>query len=492
MYKTEKSFDVIQGKVPNFRTIYKEDLLHGADPVLSEDLVPVIINEENGTVKKAALNEEWYKYENKKWANAVILTEEGKNKNYQNNQTINESDIESYFVWIPKYSYKLFDDKMGKYTVATQIDATKQNKAIEIEFGLVNTTDDESNENHKECATPMLTNNVQGESSGNGDCSKDEWMTHPAFLAFNTNGLWVGKFETGYLQNNDLSTTDTWTLAASSKNEKDSSKIIVKPNVYAWRGLTIGNAFKSAKEYKELLNSHMIKNTEWGAVAYLTQSIYGRCENENSCSEVMLNNSTYLTGYGAKEAPTTGQGSYNNYETPSKLGVDGQKTLNYNNKLSTNASTTGNYTGIYDMNGSAWEYTASVMLNNTNTAPLYESSGLNATDLSDEKYYDVYNYNNPTATSGAYSLRILGDATGEMGPFGDKWSVGRFSSYYTDWMMFVIYNSSYHYSWFMRGGEHRYGTYSGIFTSIGWNGSAGSDNPCRGFRVVLAPKSVTT
>ena len=45
----------------------------------------------------------------------------------------------------------------------------------------------------------------------------------------------------------------------------------------------------------------MMKNTEWGAVAYLSQSIYG------SRQKVRINNnSAYLTGYAAKAVPTTG------------------------------------------------------------------------------------------------------------------------------------------------------------------------------------------
>ncbi|MBE6161793.1 MAG: hypothetical protein E7158_06210, partial [Firmicutes bacterium] len=85
---------------------YSEEVLHGADPVLTDDLVPVLI-ESNGTVKKADVNSEWYNYENKQWANAVILVS-SPSQTYEAGDTIAESDIESYFVWIPKYSYKLF------------------------------------------------------------------------------------------------------------------------------------------------------------------------------------------------------------------------------------------------------------------------------------------------------------------------------------------------------------------------------------------------
>ena len=34
--------------------------------------------------------------------------------------------------------------------------------------------------------------------------------------------------------------------------------------------------YTSARAYATNLNSHMLKNSEWGAVAYLTESKYGR------------------------------------------------------------------------------------------------------------------------------------------------------------------------------------------------------------------------
>ena len=46
----------------------------------------------------------WYKYEEKKWANAVILKS---GVTYEIGEVIPEKDIESYFVWVPKYKYKL-------------------------------------------------------------------------------------------------------------------------------------------------------------------------------------------------------------------------------------------------------------------------------------------------------------------------------------------------------------------------------------------------
>ena len=80
---------------------YKETILNGAYPVLKEPLIAVTI-EEDGTVKRADLDSKWYSYEEKVWANAVILKDESTNENYAVGATIPEDAIESYFVWIPR------------------------------------------------------------------------------------------------------------------------------------------------------------------------------------------------------------------------------------------------------------------------------------------------------------------------------------------------------------------------------------------------------
>ena len=107
-----------------FKTQYSECILNGTDPVLEEPLIPVTI-ESDGTVKRADLASEWYNYENKQWANAVILTDESTNSNYQPGDTIPESAIESYFVWIPRYRYQIFDN--GNYTGLTSTENASSN-----------------------------------------------------------------------------------------------------------------------------------------------------------------------------------------------------------------------------------------------------------------------------------------------------------------------------------------------------------------------------
>ena len=86
------------------------------------------------------------------------------------------------------------------------------------------------------------------------------------------------------------------------------------------------------------LNTHLIKNSEWGAVAYLTQSIYGKCTSSTSCSEIGVNNYRhYTTGIGVPA------GSISSFDA----------TSTYETYYGTNLSTTGNIYDVYDMSGGA-------------------------------------------------------------------------------------------------------------------------------------------
>jgi len=423
----------------NFVSKYTENILNGADPVLKEGLIPVII-ENDGTVKKASLGWEWYKYETQRWANAVILNNE--TEIYYDGDTIPESAIESYFVWIPRYKYKIFD--MGIYEKLTTIE--NKPKIIEVVFGTDTTTDTSSS-----CASPLV-------SGASGTCSVGKYMTHPAFISFDSIGMWVGKFETGY---KGASTT-----TEAEKNENNPSKIQIKPDVYSWRNIQVANAYFSSYNYKRDYNSHMMKNTEWGAVAYLQHSQYG-----SHTSLRVNNNSDYKTGYAGVHEPTIGFTGTNiscssNPDACNEYGTNNNITRLWNTDIGYLASTTGNISGIYDMSGGAWENVMGVMLNE-NEIPcsgkdINGNSGFNgpycnvgqtgnlSTGLSfpnDSRYYDKYEYSTLSET---YNRRILGDATGEIGPFTSRTygSIVRdVGSWYEDEGWFVWSRDS----WFVRG-----------------------------------------
>ena len=407
------------------RPLYKEEILNGTDPVIKDELIPVTLSN-NGTVKYADIYNEWYSYENKEWANAVILNE---GVTYNVGDTIQESDIESYFVWIPRYKYQIFDE--GNYTTQESDikPSTSIAKEIQIEF--------ETNSTAPSIGT-----------------AKGEWLTHPAFTNFDVSGFWVGKYETGY---KGASSTEE-----AQVNEENSNKVIVKPNVYSWRKLTVSNVFKTAYNYNRDLDSHMMKNTEWGAVAYLSHSKYG------INTEVRINNnSAYLTGYAATDE--TDQTSY-----PGVSGTTSDVTLPYNTETGYKASTTGNITGIYDMSGGAWEYVAGHM------PSAKDLSGFTEEEITKySKYFDLYSTNSSYIS---YNNRILGDATGEMGPFyyyADNDNIIRYhNNWYGDGSNFV---DSYN-SWFIRSGAYDYGVHSGQFYFFVHTGSG---NIGASFRIVL-------
>jgi hypothetical protein len=422
----------------NFVSKYNEPLLNGTDPVLSEGLIPVTIDN-NGVVKKASLGSKWYSYQEKQWANAVILLDSS--IVYADGETIPESNIESYFVWIPRYKYKIFND--GKYEGLTKIENRTQE--IEVVFENKNT------------------------SASNGS-TVGSFLTHPAFTSFNTNGMWVGKFETGY--------KGSTSKESAQKNAVEPGSVQIKPNVNSWGSIQVANAFYTSYDYKRDYNSHMMKNTEWGAIAYLQHSKYG------SMSSVRVNNnSNFVTGYASVKEPTCGYTGKN--EECNKYGTDSSVTKAYNTAVGYLASTTGNISGVYDMSGGSWEYVMGFMLdqngklmsgrnsiknsgfNGTFGCPTCDgdNSGLSSltTGLAfptDNRYYDSYGY---SETDENFQRRILGDATGEMGPF-ELTTYGTYQRQIGSWYADEAFFSVYSVPCMHRGSGATRGNGTGIFS----------------------------
>ena len=416
-------------------TIYTEEILNGADPVLGKDMIPITL-EDDGTVKYANLYTPWYKYEYKRWANAVILVD-SPSQTYKPGDIILEKDIESYFVWIPRYKYKIW------------------NLANEdgYEYNLSNTSNDSNSIWHIRENARII--DIVFENNDTAPSTKQEmgsYYTHPAFIVFNVNGLWVGKFETG----------------------GDKNSIIVKPNVTALTNETVGSLWHTFYNYKSVngnhntnLDPHMIKNTEWGATAYLSHSAYGIGNEVN-----INNNCAILTGYSS--AANTDQSGYPGTSTNNDLTL----TQPYNTSIGYLASTTGNITGIYDMSGGVHESVAGYLDPYGITSSDGIASGFTAADLAKKQYFDKYS---GATTIFSYSKRIIGDATGEIGPFYyymDKSASFSHNGWYADTAIFVLPTGP----WFDRGLQCDYGVAAGQFGFGRSTGEAGN----RGSRLVLA------
>ena len=344
-----------------------------------------------------------------RWANAEVEIDYG-----EGNQK-----IKSYFVWIPRYAYRIiyFKDEPSKTEylngTKTEDEAIKEGKIIGYSDsrGIVS-IDTEGN-----------VKKVSGTTSLN--IGGNYFRVHPAFIDDSKNnyenggwdeelpGIWVGKYETAKSN-------------ATSSSSGSGTTIKIQPGVKSWNSETLGNMYNYAKAYSTSLNSHMLKNSEWGAVAYLTESKYGR-----NGTELDINK--------------------NNVTTEDIVA----------NKLQ---STTGNETGIYALRGKMAERVAAYYREST-TSVLNGSSLVNDYRSQEtKKFVTVY-----TGTDESTDYK-LGDATYET------------KNWHSDSANFVDSVSPF----FSRGGDYYYSASgTGVFSYIYDDGSAVSNNS---LRVCLAVK----
>ena len=461
----------------NVRTIEGLDVKVN-EPVLLDNMIPVYYDEQTGTWRKASQNNlegtyKWYDYAAKMWANAVTVsaTNRATYLTAPEGTEIAMSDINTMWVWIPRYKYTIFNANMSGSEVTSE-------QEIKIEFesgtsttGTVRCVD---SINNSDGTSETCTDTVYGEVT-----SGQSTYTHPAFTFGNAEltGFWFGKFE----------------------NSIDSSNnIIIKPDMLSWNNQTISTAFEYSRKMElqnniygfvstattynatgELTNdtnnfdTHMIKNMEWGAVAYLTQSEYGRCT-DGVCTEIYINNSarldrqvgedglnidTWYDAYTGRSGGTVaGSVSYKAYGTYS---YDDYVISDSNTKREkiagrgVGASTTGNIYGVYDMSGGLWDRTMGNMT--AEGGGFYAGgSGTWSTGLYPSlKYYDRYTYGTTYNDTAAYKRGKLGDATKEI----LKRSGSDNNGWYSDYSWFPGSGSP----WFSRGGHASDGSPAGVF-----------------------------
>ena len=432
-------------------------------PVLDENgMIPVVISD-TGVVKTISKTDSnWYNYKNREWAN-VILTTSGSRSKYLGTSgiTVTQSDILAYYVWIPRYKYKI-------WTTGTSSSGKEQ--PVEVIF---------------EAKEDEMTN---GSAVG-------EYRTHPAFWWDSDNngvvdsnetlaGIWVGKFET----TGDATTPTILPDVQSLRSQNVSTQFITSLK-FSGGTLTNGTVtFAGSDTYglSSTTNSHMMKNSEWGAVAYLSHSIYG------ANREIYINNSSsYYTGRSGgnvggstaintvytNQTSTTQYNSYGFYTWDGYLLDYNSNTKGTTHDITKVASTTGNITGIYDMSGGAWEYVMGVLADsNGNPRSGYNAnntSGFNGKLASEtytsgktfptKQYYDLYT--STSSTTACNGGRCYGHALFET------------SSWYSDGASFVSSN----YPWFNRGSGYNDGTSAGSFYAkySAYGGSALSSNSWR-------------
>mgnify|MGYP005774562749 CR=1 FL=1 len=309
-------------------------------------LIPIKWNGSNWVVCKED-DPEWYNYSSEDiqvtaedgttrtvpkmtWANAMLSDGKLKKGTAQPGDVVPDTQEGSMFVWIPRYAYSINkyktdgpgDEANGTTQGITTVEFLKGNTNIGssgTEYPTDYDTDEMEKEENIGTATPMIV--------------------HPAFKfgAKSLTGIWVAKFEASMAETNNNT---------EENNNVTNKTVKVVPNAESWRYIQIGNIFTNCLNMKdnsiyqisEGMDTHLLKNNEWGAVAYLAAS---------QCGVVPAINSS---GSSYTENGTTKYHSYS---------------ADQNYKSNTNQSSTGNISGIYDMNGGAWEFVAAYWDNNS-------------------------------------------------------------------------------------------------------------------------------
>src|SRR5574344_2065839 len=439
-------------------------------PKLADNMIPVYYDNANDVWVKADVNNanatyKWHDYDAQMWANAVTVTSTTRST-YTSaavGTQIPMSDILGMWVWIPRYEY--MTTNLGtNYAGGTQ--ALPGGISIKFISG-TSTTNDTNYLIH-----PAFRNGTVYKYSADYDLGGwDKELT----------GFWMGKFETGYATNN-------------TTNAAISSNILVKPDVYSMRYQKVSNEYTTVANIQSdhgigsTVETHMSKNDEWGAVAYLSQSAYGKYGNSDytgANKEIYVNNALYSTGgyfyttgrsngvYGGG----TGSGStqygtyeYNNCPASGYTHTACMETVrNTNNTKGTGASTTGNIYGVYDMSGGAYEY---VMANVSGTIG---SSGVSS--MSVQKYWNKYT--STTLASACNGSQCYGQAITETGTGSNN---GNYQ-WYNDYRSFVTSSNP----WAIRGlgAGNASNTSTGVFLFSYDNGGA---NPVYGVRASISLK----
>ena len=395
-------------------------------PKLANGMTPVAWDESNEEFTPVIENN-WYSY------NAQTGILDGKTSKWGNAKTIDGS----YFVWIPRFEYKIDNSSVG-------LDYTKAGK-IDIRFIDTNTKAGKS-----------------GYTTTNGiTTSSDGYIIHPAFTSdVNTggfgielDGIWVAKYEMSREDSADsgltwLQTVNIGNVATKNAGSSSYIRAVSKPGVASWREINIANSYQNSYNYDRAKESHLIKNSEWGALAYLTHSKYGR----NGTEITLSNNASYYTG--------------------------GDNGIAY--KSNTAQSSTGNVTGIYDLRGNAYEYVAIFNKSYSGinfTGPNYVGEKVPhfATNGGASTKY-VTAYNNNTSTYQADFT--VGDVSHVGDGIHEVW-VNAQRSWFSDFARYINIDSPLS----MRGGCNTNGGDAGVFFSTYSNGAAYTYT---GFRTVLA------
>ena len=470
--------------------------------------------------------------------------------------------ILGYWVYIPRYAYEVQRPNAVDRVVADEYELPDGSKIVnEFTIHFEKTTDskkspkatcntlsptarqmweggnkinsaDAFNENilakdyRTQCSfTTRLYNNI------GSNTSSSSWATHPAFSWLDNdgngeelNGLWVGKFETTGKVNAPTIKPNQHANVSEYIGEFYTMARSIGAGTYDPTN-NGGNTISGITQNSHNLStatSHMLKNSEWGAITYLASSKYGAGTNNVSINsakpsksadaDMTSPSSSYvygITGCGpyninrsttAYSSITTSTGETVNLPELSSSHIEdplacGDVDHSYVGKIGQLASTTNNVYGIYDMSGGANEYvmgnltgyddqseSISASYTRNPIKPPYvdlykESLGFDSASSGDTNPAWSYStnaqyYNNDVCTWGTCG----GHALHETKQYQSVSSGGQ--SWGDEGSNFVDSGNR----WFLRGGYAGNGSSGGLFGSVS---SGGYGNNIYGFRSVL-------
>ena len=420
-------------------------------PVLTsngESMTPIKWNASNAIVTTTSSDSSWYSYVAGS-GNDDNTVRGNTSSHWANARTANGS----YFVWIPRFAYRItyYDSETstqptGYYDGRGMWNASNNKIMYELESGIETIT-----------------------------YNNKEYIVHPAFntdidlggWSSKISGFWIAKFE---MSGNTAATLKSIFGVESQREQSTGTQYInARQATYGYTG-----TIDTFDNYRSFMHSHMTKNSEWGAVAYLAHSQYGR-----NGSEIDINGSTScITGNGSGAVGGT---------APTASGTQNA----YNTETGAKASTTGNVYGVYDMSGGAWDKVALYYSEGSKTYIEGSNYGLSMIQKAKDSSGDYISTKYITKYSGCsssygnivvYSYGKTGDATKEVNTGGQDSYISKI--YRANWFGDLLHLPSQPRPFVGRGGSCENSEPAGVFY-IGE--TAGMSNPGISFRTVLCP-----
>ena len=485
-------------------------------PVLKQGMTPVKF--ESGNIVEIEEDDgNWYNYDEQKWANAktqdgslwVWIPRYAYQVNYYTDQNLTtRSETKTKY---GKMEIKFLIDTSDTYY--NEDDTIGTAKRCKTEDETVDTTTDYT-------VHPAFTN----ESSIN--YRNGGWDSEIP-------GIWVAKFEAGYanateagqetLNNVKVLSADnknTAPIKASSVNYSNYNNVVYAAKIevqgenpsatgdgnisarnwqdgvygstttaikyptfqgstYSMNYINQGESYAIASKLTEPENiyglgndtdSHLMKNSEWGAIAYLAQSQYGFIGAGQT--NIMVNTKNLNNG---GESTTKADGN----NKASVYAVTGYNNANKEwNNGGENASTTSNIYGVYDMSGGVWERTPGyIAVAQTNLSRYGGEIGYNNNTLKtvSTKYTTAYKVgtSNNNQKNWEANPKIYGDGVYETSTAGTG-----SNSWNKDYSYFPLSGTPF----FIRGGRWAHGASAGVFA---FTYDSGYSYFSGGFRAVL-------